>query len=105
MTARRSHDSRSAGEAGPDAVTVRLPRALLRLFHDAPPMVTLSATTVAEIIDELDIRWPGMRDRLCDSRPAVRRHVNVFVEGQRASLETRLSPGTVVTILTAISGG
>ena len=36
-------------------------------------------------IDALDARWPGMRDRLCDSTPAIRRHINVFVDGERAT--------------------
>jgi molybdopterin converting factor small subunit len=65
----------------------------------------LPASTVGEMIDALDARWPGMRDRICDSRPAIRRHINVFVEGRRATLETRLTPGGQVFILTAISGG
>jgi hypothetical protein len=46
-----------------------------------------------------------MRDRLCDSTPAIRRHINVFVEGERATLRTSLSPGADVFILTAMSGG
>ena len=86
-------------------VRVRLPRALINLFPKAEPLVEISATTVGEVIDGLETRWPGMRARLCDERPAIRRHINVFVEGRHASLETRLSPGTEVTILTAISGG
>ena len=57
------------------------------------------------MIDRLDARWPGMRDRLCDSTPAIRRHINVFVDGERARLETRLGPGAEVYIMTAISGG
>ena len=65
----------------------------------------LSVGTVGEMIDALDARWPGMRDRLCDSTPAIRRHINVFVEGKRATLDTRLAPGADVFILTAISGG
>ena len=77
----------------------------MRLFPDAVRRVELPAATVREMIDGLDARWPGMRDRLCDSRPALRRHINVFVEGRRASLETRLAPGAEVTVLTAISGG
>ena len=46
-----------------------------------------------------------MRDRLCDSMPGIRRHINIFVEGERATLETRLTPGAEVFVLTAISGG
>jgi hypothetical protein len=46
-----------------------------------------------------------MRDRLCDSSPAVRRHVNVFVNGARAKLDGTVPPEADVYILTAISGG
>jgi sulfur-carrier protein len=86
-------------------IAVTLPANLVRLFPGASRRVELPAATVAEMIDGLDARWPGMRDRLCDSRPALRRHINVFVEGGRANLETRLAPGTEVAVLTAISGG
>jgi molybdopterin converting factor small subunit len=86
-------------------VVVTLPANLVRLFPDALRRVELPAATVGEMVDGLDARWPGMRDRLCDSRPAIRRHINVFVEGRRATLETRLAPGAEVSVLTAISGG
>lgn len=79
--------------------------ALLRLFPEAERRVEVKASTVDEMMTQLDSRWPGMRDRLCDSRPAVRRHINVFVKGERASLDTRLAPGAEVWVLTAISGG
>ena len=92
-----------ASRASP--VVVTLPANLVRLFPGAVRRLELPASSVHEMIDALDSRWPGMRDRLCDSRPAIRRHINVFVEGRRATLETRLSPGTEVTVLTAISGG
>ena len=65
----------------------------------------MSAKTVGDVIDALDSRWPGMRDRICDSTPGIRRHINVFVEGERASLQTRLAPGAEMMVMTAISGG
>ena len=86
-------------------VTVRLPAALVRLFPAAMPRVELEAATVAAAIEALEARWPGMRDRLCDSRPALRRQVNVFVDGERATLETRLVPGAEVIVLLALVGG
>ncbi|BCG94405.1 MoaD/ThiS family protein [Mesorhizobium sp. 131-2-1] len=86
-------------------VVARLPGVLIDLFPGAPRRVELPASTVKEMIDGLDARWPGMRDRICDSRPAIRRHMNVFVDGERATLKTRLAPNTEVFILTAISGG
>ena len=89
----------------PTEVLVRLPAALAPLFPDAPRVVSLSADSVAGVIDALEARWPGMRDRLCDERPAIRRHINVFVAGKRVGLDARLSPGADVYILTAVSGG
>jgi molybdopterin synthase sulfur carrier subunit len=86
-------------------VVVVLPAALAGLFPNSERRVEVRAATVEELMNALDRRWPGMRDRLCDSRPAIRRHINVFVEGERATLETALKPGSEVYVLTAISGG
>lgn len=86
-------------------VLVRLPVLFTALFPTADRTLELSVETVGQMIDALDARWPGMRDRLCDSTPAIRRHINVFVEGRRATLDTHLPPGGDVFILTAISGG
>jgi molybdopterin converting factor small subunit len=87
------------------AVVVRLPAILVNLFPGAVRRLEVSAASVGEALDALDTRWPGMRDRLCDSRPRIRRHINVFVDGERASLETPLAPGAEVIVMTAISGG
>ncbi len=86
-------------------IRVVLPRALLTLFKDAQVAVDVEAASVSGLIDVLDARWPGMGDRLRDTSPAIRRHINVFVDGRRAKLETTLAPGAKVHILTAISGG
>ena len=89
----------------PPPVEVTLPPALVRLFAGAVPRVDVPAASVAEIMDALEERWPGMRDRLIDSTPRIRRHINVFVEGRRAGLDTPLNPGARVFIITAVSGG
>jgi molybdopterin synthase sulfur carrier subunit len=89
----------------PPVVVVRLPAPLVALFPGSVRRLEVAAATVDELMDALDARWPGMRDRLCDSTPAVRRHINVFVAGRRATLETRLPPGAEVDVMTAISGG
>jgi sulfur-carrier protein len=91
--------------ARPVPVLVVLPGILVNLFPGAVREVQVSAASVREAIDALDARWPGMRDRVCDSRPAIRRHINVFVDGDKATLDTPLEPGTEVIIMTAISGG
>ncbi|MCL4767915.1 MAG: MoaD/ThiS family protein [Hyphomicrobiaceae bacterium] len=96
---------RALTTAQPGAVVVMLAPALVRLFPEAERRVEVAASTVGEMIQALDGRWPGMHDRLCDSSPEIRRHINVFVAGERATLETRLAPGAEVWVLTAISGG
>lgn len=94
-----------AAEGAGGTVLVRLSPVLVRLFPGAEPLVRLSARSVDEMVDALEARWPGMRDRICDSTPAIRRHMNVFVDGERARLDTRLADGTDVYVLTAVSGG
>jgi molybdopterin synthase sulfur carrier subunit len=88
-----------------DAVRVLLPSALVKLFPGAVARLEVEAATVAEVMAALEARWPGMRDRLCDGRPAIRRHINVFVAGEKARLDTALAPGCEVIVMTAISGG
>jgi molybdopterin synthase sulfur carrier subunit len=60
---------------------------------------------VAEVIDDLDRRIPGLRNRLVDAGPVLRTHINVFVTGRRATLGTAVPPGAEVHIIPAVSGG
>jgi hypothetical protein len=46
-----------------------------------------------------------MWDRLCETGPAIRTHVNVFVAGERASLETAVGGDTTMHVIPAVSGG
>lgn len=87
------------------AVTVKIAAVLADLFPGAPRELTVEARCVGEMIDALDQMFPGMGDRIRDSRPAIRRHMNVFVDGERATLDTLLSPNDEVFVITAISGG
>jgi len=89
----------------PADIAVILPPALLPLFPGCPRRLTLPAATVADAINALEARFPGMADRLRDSRPAIRRHITVFVAGERAGLQSPIPPGAEVFICTAVSGG
>ena len=86
-------------------VVVKLTPLLVDLFPGSTRRVELTAGSVREMVDALDQRWPGMRDRICDSRPAIRRPMNIFIDGERATLSTPLKPGDEIFVLTAISGG
>jgi sulfur-carrier protein len=86
-------------------VELYLPRSLADMFPGAPRHLALEVATVRELLLALDRRWPGMWDRVCEAGPAVREHINVFVNGEKSTLETVLLPGTIVRIIPAISGG
>lgn len=86
-------------------VVVVLPAVLTALFPGCSGEVDVRAATVGEALVALEARIPGIRDRICDSRPAIRRHMRIFADGSCAGLETRLAPGAEVLVMTAISGG
>ena len=86
-------------------VDVHLPPTLTPLFGGLPRRVEIDAATVAEAIDSLDARWPGLRDRLCDPGPLLRRHIHVYVDRERATMATPLAPRSRVDVIAAISGG
>ncbi len=84
---------------------VHLPATLTPLFAGLPRRLEIEAETIAETIARLDERWPGLRDRLCEPGPALRRHIHVYVDRERAGLDTRLGPRSRVDVIAAISGG
>jgi sulfur-carrier protein len=84
---------------------LHLPVTLPTVFADLPRRLEVEAATVNEAIDRLDERWPGLRDRLCEPGPMLRRHVNVYVDRERAGLDTALGAESRVDVISAISGG
>lgn len=68
--------------------------------------VEASGATLAELVQDLDRRYPGLRFRVIDEQDQVRRHMRLFVNGQEArDLARRLGPTDEVRILQALSGG
>ena len=98
--------STTANSSAAPLVDVTLPPALVRLFPDAPSRLDPRAATRPR---GASMRWmsagPACATACIDSTPRIRRHINVFVEGRRAGLETPLEPGAKVFIITAVSGG
>jgi sulfur-carrier protein len=84
---------------------VHLPRSLVALFPGAARRIRASGATVADVIADLDAQVPGIRNRLVDAGPVIRTHINVFVEGERATLATPVPPDAVVHVIPAVSGG
>jgi sulfur-carrier protein len=87
------------------AVTVILPRSLVSLIPGTSRSTEIEAGSVAEAIDRLDELTPGLRNRIVDSGPVIRTHINVFVDGRIAALDTALGPNATIHVIPAVSGG
>jgi molybdopterin synthase sulfur carrier subunit len=84
---------------------LHLPMTLTPLFSDLPRRLEVDAPTVGDAIDVLERRWPGLRDRLCEPGPCLRQHIHVYVDKERAQLETPLRDNARLDVIAAISGG
>jgi molybdopterin converting factor small subunit len=65
----------------------------------------LAGETVGDVLQALEAANPAMSGWILDERGAIRRHINVFVSGERAEAETAVAEDDRVDVLPAISGG
>jgi molybdopterin converting factor small subunit len=85
--------------------TVLLPRSLLALFPGVERRHEVPGDSVAAVIEALDATVPGLRDRLVESGPRLRPHINVFVDGLPAELDSPVGAEAVIHVIPAVSGG
>ena len=89
-------------------VTVKIPTPLRALTNNAES-VSVAGATVAELVEQLEGSYPGMRERLCDESGELRRFVNLYVNGEDVrfldGLATALGEGDEVAIVPAVAGG
>lgn len=87
---------------------VRVPTPLRR-FTGGAEEVNATGATVAALVEDLEKRHPGIKERICDEEGKVRRFVNIFVNGDDIrfldNLETAIKGGDEVSIVPAIAGG
>jgi molybdopterin converting factor small subunit len=85
-------------------VNVHIPSTLTPLFPGLTRHLDVDAGTVDEALDRLDERYPGLRERLCEPG-RLRPHIHVYVDKERAELETPLRDNARLDVIAAISGG
>jgi sulfur-carrier protein len=66
---------------------------------------TLSGGSVDELLSELERANPALAGWILDERGVMRRHINVFVNGERGGQDTAVGNDDRVDVLPAISGG
>jgi molybdopterin synthase sulfur carrier subunit len=81
----------------------------LRTYWAGASQLSISAHTVRAALEDLERSHSALYCNLCDETGKVRRHLNVFVNSDNVrdldGVDTALTPGDVVTILPAVSGG
>jgi sulfur-carrier protein len=65
----------------------------------------LQAVTVLDLLRELEHRYPALGGWIVDERGSIRRHINVFVNGERGGENTAVAADARVEIVPAITGG
>lgn len=88
---------------------VTFTRHLWRYFPTLEGGLKVDAATVEDLLVDIDRHCPGVDHYLRDERGHVRKHVNVFVDGDmlpsREDLSTPLAADAEVHIMQALSGG
>ena len=89
-------------------VSVKVPTPL-RKFTAGAESVEGAGDTVGALMDDLERRHAGLRERICDDQGKVRRFVNLYVNGDDIrflqQLDTPLKDGDEISIVPAIAGG
>lgn len=89
-------------------VTIKVPTPL-RKFTAGAEAVTATGATVSALVEDLEGRFPGIRERICDEQGHVRRFVNLYLNGDDIrflqQLDTKVKDGDEISIVPAIAGG
>ena len=89
-------------------ITIHVP-GTLRTYCGGAEQLSISAHTVRAALEDLERTQFALYRNICDETGTVRRHLNVFVNADNVrdldGVDTMLTPGDVVTILPAVSGG
>ena len=91
-------------------IRVELPNVLCSYTNDKPTLVLEgSCRTVGEALSALGRKSPGAFERIMDESGDVRRHVNIFLNGENirflGGLDTSVPNDATIMVLAAVSGG
>jgi sulfur-carrier protein len=90
------------------SVSVRIPT-ILRSYTGGESEVTADGATLADVLDDLEASYAGIRARILDDAGDIRRFVNVYVGNDDVrfleGLGTATPEGTQLSIIPAVAGG
>ena len=90
------------------SVSVRVPT-ILRTYTGGESEVSASGANLAEVLDDLETNYTGIKARVLDDEGKLRRFVNVYVGNDDVrfldNLETPTPDGTQISVIPAVAGG
>jgi sulfur-carrier protein len=90
------------------SVQVRIPT-IFRKFTDGTPVLELEPGTVADLVDQIDGKYPGFKEQVITEAGELHRFVNVYVNDEDAryldKLDTKVADGDTVSLLPSVAGG
>ncbi|MDQ4052106.1 MAG: MoaD/ThiS family protein [Actinomycetota bacterium] len=90
------------------SVSVRVPT-ILRTYTGGESEVTASGETLADVLEDLDASYTGIKGRILDDNGELRRFVNVYVGNDDVrfldNLATPTPEGTQISVIPAVAGG
>jgi sulfur-carrier protein len=90
------------------SVSVRIPT-ILRTYTGGESEVSANGDTLADVLDDLDSNYSGIKGRIVDEQGELRRFVNVYVGNDDVrfleSLGTATPEGTQISVIPAVAGG
>ena len=88
--------------------TVKFTYALKRFFPQLKEM-PVDSSTLPDLLESIDEQYPGIQSYIVDERGSLRKHVNIFIDGElikdREHLTDAFSDNSEVFIMQALSGG
>ena len=88
--------------------TVRIPTPLQKLTQNQGE-VKVSGANIKELIEDLEKKFPGIKERICEQTGKIRRFINIYVNEEDVRFlqqeETPLKDGDEISIIPAIAGG
>ncbi|HMU94704.1 MAG TPA: MoaD/ThiS family protein [Anaerolineales bacterium] len=88
--------------------TVRFP-ALMKFYVDNQTEFEVQGVTVAEVLENILVRYPALKPHLYDAKGELRRHFNIFVNGvhlrELNGLATELQTGDKIILMASAAGG
>ena len=81
----------------------------MKYYAENQSEITVEGGTVAEVVDALIARYPSLRFHMLDSDGKLRRHFNIFVNGEHIrdlnGMDTLLKDDDKIILLASAAGG